>query len=976
MEEKNKSIKEKLQGTASTDASKKKKLVIKKKPDEKTPSASAKKEAPIEPASGKPAAAASSGPSAPKSNPNPPKKEPLFPEPSTRQEPPVPRSAPPEHILGEGRTPFQREDNNIIVSRPNQRPTYSNQNRESGESSGNYRGNRPEGGGYQNREGGGGGYRGGQGGGYQGGQNREGGGYQNREGGGGGGYRGGQGGGYQGGQNREGGGGYRGGQGGQGSGYQGGQGGGGYRGGQGGQGSGYQGGQGGGGYRGGQGGQGSGYQGGQGGGGYRGGQGGQGGGGYRGGQGGQGGGGYRGGQGGPGGGGYRGGQGGPGGGFRGGPGGQGGGFRGGPGAGAPPPGLGPVEGGRGVPSGKKRNDKDKGGRPDGQDGSENSKFFRQTFRKPKVSGPTGVSVPKEITLLENVQVGELAKKMNLKPGDVIGKLMKMGMMVTINNIIDAETASILADEYGCKVKVVSLYEETLIDEEKDSPEDYIHRPPVVTIMGHVDHGKTKLLDTIRKSSVIDTESGGITQHIGAYQVKTSRGEITFLDTPGHEAFTSMRARGAKVTDIVILVVAADDGVMPQTLEALSHAKDAKVPIIVAINKVDLPTANPDKIMQELANHGLQSEEWGGDTMYCKISAKENIGIDKLLESVLLQAEVLDLKANPKRRAKGTIVEAKLDPGRGAVATVLIQNGTLRVGDPFVAGVFSGRVRAMYDDYGHLIKEAGPAFPVQVTGLDGVPDAGAPFDSVEDEKEARNISQHRIEFERIGNAGATGSKVTLENMNEFIKQGALKELKVIIKADVRGSAEAIKEALEKLSTSDVKLNVIQSGAGAIVDMDVMLASASNAIIIGFHVRANPKTIALAEKEGVQIKYYSIIYQVVDEIKMAMEGLLEPERIEEVIGTAEIREVFKVSKIGNIAGCMVTSRKITKASGIRVISDGVQVFDGKLKSLRRFKDEVNEVVNNFECGIQLENYNDFKVGDTIEAYTVTVVKRKLE
>ncbi|TGK05268.1 translation initiation factor IF-2 [Leptospira langatensis] len=918
MEDKNKSIKEKLQGTG--DAGKKKKLIIKKKPDEATPSPSAKKEASESGASAAKQSVSSSG--GPSSSPKPtqsPRKEPSFQEPTNKQpDPPVQRSTPPEHILGEGRSPFQREDNNIIVSRPNQRPTYSNQNRSEGEGGG-YRGNR-EGGNYQPREGGGGGYRGGQGGGN----------YQPREGGQGGGYRGGQGGGYQGGQ----GGGYRGGQGGQG--------GGGYRGGQGGQGQG-------GGYRGGQGG---GYQGGQGGG-YRGGQGGQGG--------------------------FRGGPGGQGGGFRGGPGGQGG-FRGGPGgqggAGTPPPGLGPADGGRGIPSGKKRNDKDRGGRPEGQEGSENSKFFRQTFKKAKVSGPTGVSVPKEITLLENVQVGELAKKMNLKPGDVIGKLMKMGMMVTINNIIDAETASILADEYGCKVKVVSLYEETLIDEEKDSPEDYIHRPPVVTIMGHVDHGKTKLLDTIRKSSVIDTESGGITQHIGAYQVKTSRGEITFLDTPGHEAFTSMRARGAKVTDIVILVVAADDGVMPQTLEALSHAKDAKVPIIVAINKVDLPSANPDKIMQELANHGLQSEEWGGDTMYCKISAKENIGIDKLLESVLLQAEVLDLKANPKRRAKGTIVEAKLDPGRGAVATVLIQNGTLRVGDPFVAGVFSGRVRAMYDDYGHLIKEAGPAFPVQVTGLDGVPDAGAPFDAIEDEKEARNISQHRIEFERIGNAGAAGSKVTLENMNEFIKQGALKELKVIIKADVRGSAEAIKEALEKLSTADVKLNVIQSGAGAIVDMDVMLASASNAIIIGFHVRANPKTIALAEKEGVQIKYYSIIYQVVDEIKMAMEGLLEPERIEEVIGTAEIREVFKVSKVGNIAGCMVTSGKITKVSGIRVISDGVQVFDGKLKSLRRFKDEVNEVVNNFECGIQVDNFNDFKVGDTIEAYTVTTVKRKLE
>ncbi|TGK00922.1 translation initiation factor IF-2 [Leptospira semungkisensis] len=955
MEDKNKSIKEKLQGTG--DAGKKKKLIIKKKADEKTSSPSAKKEAASDsgPSAARQTASSSSGTPSPKPTPTP-KKEPLFPEPTSKQsDPPVPRSAPPEHILGEGRSPFQREDNNIIVSRPNQRPTYSNQNRsgEEGGQGGGYRGNR-EGGNYQPREGGGG-YQGGQGGGYRG--NREGGNYQPREGGGG----------YQGGQ---GGGGYRGNR--EGGNYQpreGGQGGG-YRGGQGGQGGGYQGGQGGG-YRGGQGGQG--------GGGYRGGQGGQGGGGYRGGQGGGGQGGFRGGPGGQGGG-YRGGPGGQGGGYRGGSGGQGGGFRGGPGGqggvGTPPPGLGGPGEGRGVPSGKKRNDRDRAGRPEGQEGSENSKFFRQTYRKAKVSGPTGVSVPKEITLLENVQVGELAKKMNLKPGDVIGKLMKMGMMVTINNIIDAETASILADEYGCKVKVVSLYEETLIDEEKDSPEDYIHRPPVVTIMGHVDHGKTKLLDTIRKSSVIDTESGGITQHIGAYQVKTSRGEITFLDTPGHEAFTSMRARGAKVTDIVILVVAADDGVMPQTLEALSHAKDAKVPIIVAINKVDLPSANPDKIMQELANHGLQSEEWGGDTMYCKISAKENIGIDKLLESVLLQAEVLDLKANPKRRAKGTIVEAKLDPGRGAVATVLIQNGTLRVGDPFVAGVFSGRVRAMYDDYGHLIKEAGPAFPVQVTGLDGVPDAGAPFDAVEDEKEARNISQHRIEFERIGNAGAAGSKVTLENMNEFIKQGALKELKVIIKADVRGSAEAIKEALEKLSTADVKLNVIQSGAGAIVDMDVMLASASNAIIIGFHVRANPKTIALAEKEGVQIKYYSIIYQVVDEIKMAMEGLLEPERIEEVIGTAEIREVFKVSKIGNIAGCMVTSGKITKTSGVRVISDGVQVFDGKLKSLRRFKDEVNEVVNNFECGIQMDNFNDFKVGDTIEAYTVTTVKRKLE
>ncbi|EQA72719.1 translation initiation factor IF-2 [Leptospira noguchii] len=628
---------------------------------------------------------------------------------------------------------------------------------------------------------------------------------------------------------------------------------------------------------------------------------------------------------------------------------------------------------------KKGHDKEKSTSDRDFSGAENTKFFKQKFKKTKVVGVSGISVPKEITVLENVQVGELAKKMNLKPGDVIGKLMKMGMMVTINNIIDAETAALLADEYGCKVKVVSLYEETIIEEEKDNEEDYINRPPVVTIMGHVDHGKTKLLDTIRRSSVIDTESGGITQHIGAYQVKTARGLITFLDTPGHEAFTSMRARGAKVTDIVVLVVAADDGVMPQTLEAISHAKAAEVPILVAINKIDLPAANPEKIMQELANHGLQSEEWGGETMYAKISARENIGIDKLLEMILLQAEVMNLKSNPKRRAKGTIIEAKLDPGRGSVATVLIQNGTLRVGDPFVAGVFSGRVRAMYNDLGQLIQEAGPAFPAQVTGIDGVPDAGAPFDAMADEKEARNISQHRIEFERIGNAGAatgTSSKVTLENMNEFIKQGALKELKVIIKADVRGSAEAIKESLEKLSTSEVKLNVIQSGAGAIVDMDVMLASASNALIIGFHVRANPKTIALAEKEQVQIKYYNIIYQVVDEIKLAMEGLLEPEKIEEVIGTAEIREIFKVSKIGNIAGCMVISGKIQKSANVRVIGDGMTKFEGKLKSLKRVKDDVNDVVTGFECGIQVDGYNDFKVGDTIEAYNVTVIKRKLE
>ncbi|AVQ10671.1 Translation initiation factor IF-2 [Leptospira santarosai] len=883
MEDKNKTIKETLQGTA--DAGKRKKLVIKKKGDENSaPSASPKKgtiaeSAPVRPVTPFPHKGDSDQSPIVRSAP----KEVKYEDPSRKQDSGQSGSRSPKDKDSQGRSsgdssypvsrsPFQKEDSNIIVSRPIQRPTP-----------------RPNTGGQGNRGPG-------QGSGYQGNRGP------------------GQGSGYQGNRGP-----------GQGSGYQGNRGPG--------QGSGYQGNRGPG--------QGGGYQGNRG----------------------------------------PGQQAGPGNRF----GGSGPGNRSGGPGGRPMPitsaevELSQARGAAGA-SKKKGHDKEKTS-SDKRDfsGAENTKFFKQRFKKTKVVGVSGISVPKEITVLENVQVGELAKKMNLKPGDVIGKLMKMGMMVTINNIIDSETASLLADEYGCKVKVVSLYEETIIEEEKDNEEDYINRPPVVTIMGHVDHGKTKLLDTIRRSSVIDTESGGITQHIGAYQVRTARGLVTFLDTPGHEAFTSMRARGAKVTDIVILVVAADDGVMPQTLEAISHAKAAEVPIIVAINKIDLPTANPDKIMQELANHGLQSEEWGGQTMYVKISARENIGIDKLLEVILLQAEVMDLKSNPKRRAKGTIIEAKLDPGRGSVATVLIQNGTLRVGDPFVAGVFSGRVRAMYNDLGQLVEEAGPAFPAQVTGIDGVPDAGAPFDAMADEKEARNISQHRIEFERIGNSGAatgTTSKVTLENMNEFIKQGALKELKVIIKADVRGSAEAIKESLGKLSTPEVKLNVIQSGAGAIVDMDVMLASASNALIIGFHVRANPKTIALAEKEGVQIKYYNIIYQVVDEIKLAMEGLLEPEKIEEVIGTAEIREIFKVSKIGNIAGCMVTSGKIQKSANVRVLGDGVTKFEGKLKSLKRVKDDVNDVVSGFECGIQVDGYNDFKVGDTIEAYNVTVIKRKLE
>ncbi|EMY61471.1 translation initiation factor IF-2 [Leptospira terpstrae] len=653
--------------------------------------------------------------------------------------------------------------------------------------------------------------------------------------------------------------------------------------------------------------------------------------------------------------------------------------QGGPGTGRPPgdspfgaPGGPPGAGG---PGGAKKRvfDKEKGGREE----NENTKFFKQSFRKQKAQAAALAAVPKEISILENIQVGEIAKKLNLKPGEVISKLMKMGMMVTINNVIDAETASILADDYGCKVKIVSLYDETVIEEEKDAPEDYITRPPVVTIMGHVDHGKTKLLDTIRSSRVAEGESGGITQHIGAYQVETNRGRVAFLDTPGHEAFTSMRARGASVTDIVVLVVAADDGVMPQTIEAINHAKEAEVPIIVAVNKIDLPAANPEKVRQELSNYGLQPEEWGGTTIFCDISAKNNIGIDKLLEMLLIQAELLDHKSNPKRKAKGTIVEAKLDPGRGAVATVLIQNGTLRVGDAFVAGVHAGRVRAMYDDLGRSIKEAGPSFPALVTGLDGVPDAGAPFDVVIDDKEARTISHSRQEYERLGQSKNAATRVTLDNMSEIIKQGALKELKVIIKADVRGSTEAVKEALEKLSTADVRLNVIHAGTGAIVDSDIILASASNAIVIGFHTRANPKTVSLAEKEKVEIKYYSIIYDVVNEVKASMEGMLEPEKVENVIGKVEIRDVFKISKVGNIAGCMVKSGKVTKQAHVRVISSetGEITWEGKIKNLKRMKDDVADVLTGFECGILLDGFNDFVVGDEIEAYEIREIARKL-
>ncbi len=584
-------------------------------------------------------------------------------------------------------------------------------------------------------------------------------------------------------------------------------------------------------------------------------------------------------------------------------------------------------------------------------------------------------VPKEIEILETITVGELARKMNLKASELISKLISLGVMARINDQIDAETATLVAAEYGCNTKVISLYDETVIEEEEDKPEDLKPRPPVVTIMGHVDHGKTKLLDAIRNSNIVETETGGITQHIGAYKVDYNGKKIVFIDTPGHEAFTMLRARGAQVTDIVVLVVAADDGVMPQTIEAISHAKEADVPIVVAINKIDVSGANPDKVKNELAERGVVPEEWGGDSLMVEVSALKKIGIDDLLEAILLQAEMLDLKANPNKRAKGTIIESKIETGRGIVATVLIQNGTLHLQDPFVAGIYPGKVRAMFDENGRPVKEALPSDPVEVIGFSGLPAAGDPFQVTRTEKEAKQIGQKRQELKRL-EASKNVKKVTLENLYEQIKEGEIQELKVIIKADVQGSVEALKDSLEKLSNDQVRLNCIHAGVGAINETDVILASASNAIIIGFRVRPNSKAAELAKKEKVDIRRYSIIYDVIDDVKSAMEGLLAPELKEEIVGTAEVRKVFRVSKIGSIAGVYVTSGRIARTDNVRLIRDGVEIYSGKIESLKRFKEDAKEVPQGYECGIKIENFDDIKEGDVIEAYVIHEIAKKLD
>ena len=591
-------------------------------------------------------------------------------------------------------------------------------------------------------------------------------------------------------------------------------------------------------------------------------------------------------------------------------------------------------------------------------------------------------LPKEITITETITVGELAKKMNIKASELIKKMMELGEIVTINKVIDADTATLVAAEYGINVKVVSLYEETKISlDEEDRKEDYVTRPPVVTIMGHVDHGKTLLLDVIRNSNIVTKEAGGITQHIGAYKVKIDfkgrEEEITFVDTPGHEAFTTMRARGAQVTDIVVLVIAADDGIMPQTVESINHAKEANVPIIVAINKIDLPgvSSNIEKIKQELTKYDLLPEEWGGDTFVIPVSAKEKRNIDKLLEAILVQAEIMELKANPKLKARGTVLEAKKDPARGATATILVQNGTLHIGNPFVAGIYAGKVRAMFDDWGKPVKEASPSTPVLITGLDGIPSAGDPFQVVDSEKYARTISQKRKELKKEDIVKKI-QKVTLVNLYEQIKKGKIKELKIVLKADVEGSAEALRMSLEKLSTDEVQVRIIHSGTGDINETDVMLASASNAVIIGFNVKYNKKVEEIIKREGVAVRVYKIIYDAIDEVKKALEGMLEPLVKEEGRGFAEVKQIFKISKVGVVAGCVVTEGKVVRGDNARVIRDDEVIYDGKIESLKRFKEDVKEVTEGLECGIYLgPDFTDIKPGDKIESYIIIKMPRTL-
>ncbi|MGQ9646668.1 MAG: translation initiation factor IF-2 [Thermodesulfobacteriota bacterium] len=606
--------------------------------------------------------------------------------------------------------------------------------------------------------------------------------------------------------------------------------------------------------------------------------------------------------------------------------------------------------------------------------------FKPMKKKVVLKAPkkTEVTVPRPIKriirIAEVITVGDLAKRMGVKGGDLIKKLMEMGVLVNINQVIDADVASLAAGEFGYEVEKVSLERQELLERKEDLPEQLKPRPPVVTIMGHVDHGKTMLLDAIRKSNVVSGEAGGITQHIGAYDVQLENGHVVFIDTPGHEAFTAMRARGAQVTDIVVLVVAADDGVMPQTKEAIDHARAAKVPIVVAINKIDKPNANPEKVKKDLADYGLVPEQWGGNTLFAEVSAKQKTGIKELLELILLQAEILELKANPDKPARGVIIEAKLDKGRGPVATVLVQEGTLKTGDVFVAGSHYGRVRALLNDKGQKIERTEPSTPVEVIGFTDVPEAGDPFIVVSEERMAKQISLYRQEKIREKELSKL-SKVSLEELYDKIKKGEIKELSVIIKADVQGSIEAVKEALKKISTDAVKVNVIHDAVGGITETDVNLAAASNAIIIGFNVRPGPKAQSLAEQEHVDIRTYSIIYDAIDDVKKALEGLLEPTYKEHLLGRAQVIQLFNIRKVGTVAGSVILDGKVVRGSHARILRDNVVVYDSRIGSVRRFKDDVKECSQGLECGIWIENFNDIKLGDIIESYEMEEVQPHL-
>ena len=582
---------------------------------------------------------------------------------------------------------------------------------------------------------------------------------------------------------------------------------------------------------------------------------------------------------------------------------------------------------------------------------------------------------KVLKLTEFVTANDLASMMNVPVNEVIATCMSIGMMVSINQRLDAETINIVAEEFGFKTEYVSAEVVEAIHEEEDKEEDLQSRPPVVTVMGHVDHGKTSLLDYIRNSNVIAGEAGGITQHIGAYNVKLDDGRrITFLDTPGHEAFTAMRARGAQMTDIAIIIVAADDNVMPQTVEAINHASAAGVPIVFAINKIDKPNANPDKIKEELANMNYLVEDWGGKYQSQEISAKKGTGVHELMEKVLLEAELLDLKANPNRKATGTIIESTLDKGRGYVATVLVQNGTLHKGDVVLAGTNHGRVKAMFNERNARIESAGPSAPVQILGLNGAPQAGDTFHVMDTEQEAREIANKREQLQReLGLR--THKLLTLDDIGRRIAVGNFQELNLVVKGDVDGSVEALSDSLIKLSTPEIQINVLHKAVGQISESDITLAAASNAIIIGFQVRPSVAARRLAEKEGVDIRLYSIIYDAIEEVKAAMEGMLSPEIKEEILGTAEVLETYHITKVGTVAGCIVKEGKIKRSSKIRLIRDGIVIYSGDLGSLKRFKDDVKEVTTGFECGLNIANYNDVKVGDLVEAYEEVEVKKTL-